>query len=481
MIRSRLKSVVLFLFMTFVFLLVATPAHATTFVSGRHSQQEIASYAASLGFTRNTSWNVQTDANGNPTGASLGQASSLLNLYRYVAGTSSVPFSVAYNTKCQDAATAMDLTKQFSHNLTIRPGSFSDARWQSVVEGANKSNIGNGYRTFWRMMKGMVADHTGSKISKQGHRRWMLSENMGASGAGLYGNYSALYVVDSKSDFYRYEDVAVAWPAQNQPIDLWEETSPWSLSLPVDSNPQNVSVTLIRTSDNRTWVFNASSGNFWVDNTDLGDSGAIIWSPQGLSPKAGETYNVSVRGTGAGDFNYTVSFFDAGFAPVDGGWGSTGGGSGSGGWQPAPGGIVDINGNKLVRRLYNNWTGEHHYTTDVNEYLSLVAVGWTYEGTPWMSPKKGEPVYRLYNKWSGEHFYTMDANEANHLAKAGWTREGVAWNSDEAKGRPVYRAYNPYGNGYTAHLYTTDWNEVQTLVARNGYRYEGVAWYGIAE
>lgn len=35
-------------------------------------------------------------------------------------------------------------------------------------------------------------------------------------------------------------------------------------------------------------------------------------------------------------------------------------------------------------------------------------------------------VYRLYNQWSGEHLFTTDASEYASLGKIGWTQEGEA-------------------------------------------------------
>ena len=46
----------------------------------------------------------------------------------------------------------------------------------------------------------------------------------------------------------------------------------------------------------------------------------------------------------------------------------------------------------------------------------------------WTAPAASEtPVFRLYNEFGGEHHYTMDASEKNRLVSAGWKYEGVAW------------------------------------------------------
>ena len=134
-------------------------------------------------------------------------------------------------------------------------------------------------------------------------------------------------------------------------------------------------------------------------------------------------------------------------------------------------------GSLAIYRLYNQYSGEHLFTTLVNEYTTLVGLGWTYEGVNWGAPESGTSVYRLYNQYSGDHHYTSDANEYATLGSIGWTQEGEAFCSDDGKSTPVYRLYNPYASSFYHH-YTTDANERDTLVGI-GWEDEGVGWYGI--
>ena len=69
----------------------------------------------------------------------------------------------------------------------------------------------------------------------------------------------------------------------------------------------------------------------------------------------------------------------------------------------------------------------------------------------------------------------MTQAEIDMLTKAGWKLEGVAYYSDEKKGVPVYREYNP-NNGQ--HNYTTSLTEHKWL-ASLGWKAEGIAWYGL--
>lgn len=67
-------------------------------------------------------------------------------------------------------------------------------------------------------------------------------------------------------------------------------------------------------------------------------------------------------------------------------------------------------------------------------------------------------------------------SERNKLIKIGWNDEGIGWYSDDSKGSPLYRLYNP--NAVTGqHHYTMDTKERDKLI-RIGWQDEGIGWYG---
>lgn len=132
-------------------------------------------------------------------------------------------------------------------------------------------------------------------------------------------------------------------------------------------------------------------------------------------------------------------------------------------------------------RLYNPNSGEHFYTSDLNERSTLISYGWKDEGKAWVSPVKSEvPVYRLYNPNAGDHHYTTDAHERQVLIDAGWNDENIGWYSTDDSNEPVYRLYNPNATGAGAHHYTTDYHEYSVL-ADKGWRQEGTGWYGLKQ
>ena len=134
----------------------------------------------------------------------------------------------------------------------------------------------------------------------------------------------------------------------------------------------------------------------------------------------------------------------------------------------------------IMLRVYNQWTGEHHYTSNMDEYNYLIDQQWTPEGEAWMAPSESDtPVYRLYNPYvkGGDHHYTTSKNEYDSLKTRGWRQEGIAWYSASSEGSPVYRLYKRYATTGTHH-YTPDLKEVVSL-KRLDWIYEGVAWYGL--
>ena len=133
----------------------------------------------------------------------------------------------------------------------------------------------------------------------------------------------------------------------------------------------------------------------------------------------------------------------------------------AGGWSaegvawmaPASGGVE-------VHRLYNPYTGQHHYTIDAQESEDMTSAGWRYEKVAFHASESGAPVYRVYNPYNGQHHYTLDESEYHNLVSSGWHDEQVAWHVDTAASMPIYRVYNPYSS---EHLFTADKAEYDSL------------------
>ena len=131
-------------------------------------------------------------------------------------------------------------------------------------------------------------------------------------------------------------------------------------------------------------------------------------------------------------------------------------------------------------RLYNPYSHEHLFTTDVIEKDNLVTLGWRFEGAVgkvYMHGEKGG-VYRLYNPNTGEHHYTMKEDEVAKCVKAGWRNEGVKFFSVLDEDKQVIgmvSMYNPYEKKFYHH-YTSDADEIAKMV-KDGWRKEEIKWY----
>jgi uncharacterized repeat protein (TIGR01451 family) len=147
--------------------------------------------------------------------------------------------------------------------------------------------------------------------------------------------------------------------------------------------------------------------------------------------------------------------------------------------------------NAVLRyRLYNDATKEHLYTTDLNEYDTLGTQGWTQEGTAGsLLDNPGDfngvtavPYYRLFNDQTHWHHWTSDPNEYYTLIQFGfWHGEGVdGWIlPTQAPGTtPLFRLLYPFIDGL--HHWTIDQNEYDTLTTQYGWVGEGGTGFVIA-
>ena len=84
-----------------------------------------------------------------------------------------------------------------------------------------------------------------------------------------------------------------------------------------------------------------------------------------------------------------------------------------------------------VYRLFNPSSGDHFFTTDINEKNVAAGGGYRVEGVmgaaSTSASENTEAVLRYFNPQSGQHFFTSNQNEANTLADQGYVSEGVGF------------------------------------------------------
>jgi uncharacterized repeat protein (TIGR01451 family) len=139
-------------------------------------------------------------------------------------------------------------------------------------------------------------------------------------------------------------------------------------------------------------------------------------------------------------------------------------------------------------RLYSPVTLEHHFTTDLNEYVVLGAqVGtWVQEGQSGRvldnpgsyNGVAAVPYYRLYNTTTRQHHWTTDPNEYYTLILFPQYRaegvDGYLFPTQAPDTIPLYRLLYPFATPVPGlHHWTIDPAEYNALIASFGWVGEG--------
>ena len=242
---------------------------------------------------------------------SLNAGLNALNLVRFVAGLDEVSLTDDYNEFTQAAALVNAANRSLSH-YPSQPEGMSDELYTLGKAGASSSNIGMGYVILGQsVIYGYMDDSDSSNRDRAGHRRWCLNPMMKNTGFGFAENgmcrATAMYSFD-KSANVKSSEYMVAWPASVMPAwlfsgDLWSFSKSSAFS-------EDTTVTVVRKSDQKTWVIDKSSkdGYFSVNNDGYGQPGCVIFSPNDVDVIGGETYSVKIVD---GDFckTYDVEFY----------------------------------------------------------------------------------------------------------------------------------------------------------------------------
>lgn len=268
--------------------------HSRSFPRQNPSQEEIKAQYAQLAFAfdRIDTYAIQPNTKspylaGRLSDESLQNGLDVMNFIRYVAG---VPCNVTLDEKYIELAQTGALVNCVNDKMThypTQPKGFPDDLYKLGYEGCKSSNLGMGYQSIVSAtIDGWMLDSDAENLKKGlGHRRWILSPVMQATGFGHVGRYSALYAFDG-TDFYDGKEHTtisdfVAWPAQNMPLELMAKGDkygeaygdyPWSVSLGKDYatvDPSNVTVTLKDVNTGKIWTFNqeiSSSDTSSVDH-----------------------------------------------------------------------------------------------------------------------------------------------------------------------------------------------------------------------
>jgi pimeloyl-ACP methyl ester carboxylesterase len=146
-------------------------------------------------------------------------------------------------------------------------------------------------------------------------------------------------------------------------------------------------------------------------------------------------------------------------------------------------------GTTPLYRLYKDAGFDHFYTTKTADRDSAITQGYKYEGivgSIFSAKAPGtSPLYKLYLVNGADHFYTTREADRLKAISQGYADEGIEGYvyTEGAPGgcwtTPFYRLYN--GGLITNHFYTTDPVERFRTAARDGYSYEGIDGFLIAD
>lgn len=300
------------------------------------SKEEIAQLLADNSLTMPTQvFDVQPSTSapyspGAVSNAALQAAVDRLNALRRIAGVPAVELDAALCENAQYGAVLL-AASEFSHSPS-QPTDMEDSFYKTAKSATSSSNISAG-STLTGAIDSFMDDSDTSNINVLGHRRWQLNPEMGKVGFGYatassgYGRYVTEKVFDRSGAGCDYD--FISWPASgNFPDNLsaFDQNTAWSVTLNPEKyrmplNQVDVTVTLARESDGKTWTFQgngytaSSTGAFFrTDCSNYGVSNCIIFRPDGVEMYEG-VYTVTIDGLKSAsgspvDFSYQVDFFD---------------------------------------------------------------------------------------------------------------------------------------------------------------------------
>ena len=247
--------------------------------------------------------NVGSYKAGTLSSNSLKYAKAYLGLVRYAANLGQIGFDTSLNASASQGALILARLDSGLTHYPSTPSGVSDALAQPGKDACATSNISSsrissGYvDVLGKAIQGQMDDKSLGNMATLGHRRWLLhpyTTTMGIGSARGESNtyYTAIRVMgdgigEDASVDYDY----VAWPPSGAMLsELFQVGVPWSITL----NPNkyaapslsNVTVTLTRKADGRSWTLNKSDNTatttgeyFNVNNDWYAINNCIVFNP----------------------------------------------------------------------------------------------------------------------------------------------------------------------------------------------------------
>lgn len=273
----------------------------------KHTKKEIAEYiketqadikSDEIGYKENKypdPGNMTKDGAGSLSDSVINSALLKLNQYRYVAGLDAVTANETYS----DYAQALAFVKAYGSGLSS--DKLGSTLYQNYLEGEKYSNYATGCNG--------VVPAIEAWMKNSDTRQQMMKSSMSETGFGfVYQNtdyYAAMYTGQGDTTVKN-----VAWPAQITPIAFFDLDDKWTFATGQEENVDNITVTVIRTRDNKRWTFD-KSGGLTVSNNTSGLKGYLSFQPKLDSLPSGDQFQVQITGLVQGSVSYSVEFFNA--------------------------------------------------------------------------------------------------------------------------------------------------------------------------
>jgi len=286
----------------------------------------------------------------------LNDALNAMKMVRYLAGLSyeDMALTEKLNNSAQHRAVLAAVTGKVGHDLQ-KPTDMSDIFYNAGLnDGIDQCELnhvlgGNPIKieSTAKAIIGLVGDGGFNNIESAGHRMAIFNPNMKEFGIGYANDFNDPHIkIGNKALYTNYlyahtnlssgssetVDTYTAWPNSGAfPIEYFDDsTRPWSITLGTEyqaPTKTNISITLTRTRDSKTWTFNNSTPNLGASNTDYDNKALnhlavngknIIFRPN-LNDlgeiKAGDYFTLNLSGirnsnNQAATLQYNIDFFD---------------------------------------------------------------------------------------------------------------------------------------------------------------------------
>jgi uncharacterized protein YkwD len=280
------------------------PAGSCSNIVGTRKEQVCLRWSCDRADRSEGTWSgsVASCSAGDISATGRANALKILNLYRFIADLPAVTHDATLNANAQGCALMMDANDMLSHT----PPTTWKCYDATGAKTAGQSNISSAAGV---LSVDMYLNDNGNDTTL-GHRRWVLSNQLGPVGLGSTAGASCMVVIGGSG---KATKPWMAWPPPGAfPVGALTaggfgqslDKTGWSLQ----SNTVNVNNAKIAVTDGAQSLAVTTSAL----GANYGSTYAIRWVPNGWTTQPGHSYTVTATGlTGAmSTISYTVDVVD---------------------------------------------------------------------------------------------------------------------------------------------------------------------------